>query len=231
MKTIGLLGGMTFESTIPYYQIINEKVNEALGDHHSARILMYSVDFQEIEDCLRTGDWDKAAAILGDAAMVLTRGGADCLCLATNTMHMVASRLVELTGLPLLHIAECTADRLIADGINRVGLLGTTMTMELDFYKKVLIGKGLEVIVPETAEQRARVFEIIDTELAFNIINESSRAEYQAEIEALKARGAEAVILGCTEIGLLIKQEHSCLPVYDTTIIHAEEIARYAKEG
>ncbi|MDD5824227.1 MAG: aspartate/glutamate racemase family protein [Firmicutes bacterium] len=227
MKTIGLLGGMTFESTIPYYQVINECVNAELGDHHSARILMYSVDFQDIEQCLRDNDFVTAGEILCDAALKLKTAGADFLALATNTMHIVAPRIVEMTGMPLVHIASVTAQRLVADGVQTVGLLGTGFTMEGAFYKDVLNAYGLEVLVPDV-DGRKLVFDIIDNELAFNNIREESRAIYQSEIEKLKARGAEAVILGCTEIGLLIKQEHSCLPVYDTTIIHAEEIARYA---
>ncbi|MBQ0004290.1 MAG: aspartate/glutamate racemase family protein [Clostridiales bacterium] len=228
MKTIGLLGGMTFESTIPYYQVINEVVNGELGDHHSARMIMYSVDFQDVEECLRNQDWEKNSAILCEAAVKLRDAGVDFIALATNTMHMFAGDIMDATGLELVHIAEVTADRLIADGVKKVGLLGTGFTMEKEFYKGLLVEKGLEVLIPETSEEREQVFTIIDTELAFNNIREESRAVYQDIISRLKDRGAEAVILGCTEIGLLIKEEHSVLPVYDTTLIHAEEIARYA---
>ncbi len=229
MKTIGLLGGMTFESTIPYYQIINERVNAALGDHHSARILMYSVDFQDVEQCICEGNWTRAGELLSDAAVRLRDAGADFIALATNTMHIVADVVKEAAGLPLIHISEVTCDRLLADGVRKVGLLGTDATMTGSFYKQVLIDRGLEVLIPD-ADGREKVWRIIDNELAFNDIREESRALYQAEIESLKARGAEAVILGCTEICLLIQQEHSVLPVYDTTLIHAETIADYALE-
>lgn len=227
MKTIGIIGGMAFESSLTYYQVINECVNKALGDHHSARCIMYSVDFQDIIETHRSGDWDRAAEILSDAGLRLKAAGADFLILATNTMHIVAPQVQEATGLPLLHIAELTADRLIADGIETVGLLGTTFTMEMDFYKQRLIDRGLEVLIPDKAG-RDEVFRIIDNELAFGDIRPESLAIYQAEIDKLKERGAQGVILGCTEIGLLVQQESSSLPVYDTALIHAEETARRA---
>lgn len=229
MKTIGIIGGMAFESSLTYYQVINECVNKALGDHHSARCIMYSVDFQDIIETHRSGDWDRAAEILSDAGLRLKAAGADFLILATNTMHIVAPQVQEATGLPLLHIAELTADRLIADGIKTVGLLGTTFTMEMDFYKQRLIDRGLEVLIPDKAG-RNEVFRIIDNELAFGDIRPESLAIYQAEIDKLKARGAEGVILGCTEIGLLVQQDKSSLPVYDTALIHAEETARRSLE-
>lgn len=229
MKTIGIIGGMAFESSLTYYKVINECVNKALGDHHSARCIMYSVDFQDIIETHRSGDWDRAAEILSDAGLRLKAAGADFLILATNTMHIVAPQVQEATGLPLLHIAELTADRLLADGISKVGLLGTTFTMEMDFYKQKLIDRGLEVLIPDK-EGRDEVFRIIDNELAFGDIRSESLAIYQAEIDKLKARGAEGVILGCTEIGLLVQQDKSSLPVYDTALIHAEETARRALE-
>ena len=228
MKTMGLLGGMAFESTLTYYQVINEYVNKALGDHHSARCILYSVDFQDIVETHRSGDWDKASDILSAAALQLKAAGVDFLVLATNTMHICAPAIIERTGLPLLHIAEATADRLLADGVRTVGLLGTKFTMEMDFYKQVLIDRGLEVLIPEDKEIREKIFRVIDDELSFGNIREESRAFYQDEIRKLKDRGAEGVILGCTEIGLLIQQEHSVLPVYDTALIHAEESAKYA---
>lgn len=228
MKTMGILGGMAYESTLTYYQKINEYVNQALGDHHSARCILYSVDFQDIVETHRSGDWDRASEILSDAALQLKAAGVDFLVLATNTMHICAPAIRERTGLPILHIAEATANRLIADGVQTVGLLGTKFTMEMDFYKKVLIDKGLHVLIPEDAAAREKIFRVIDDELAFGNIREESRAFYQGEIQKFKDRGATGVILGCTEIGLLIRQEHSVLPVYDTALIHAEESAKYA---
>ncbi len=230
MKTMGILGGMTFESTLTYYKTVNEYINRALGDHHSCRCMLCSVDFQDILETHRSGDWNRAARILSDAGNRLKAAGAEFLVLATNTMHIVAPQIEEATGLPLLHIAEVTADRLQRDGISKVGLLGTTFTMEKDFYKKHLTDRGMEVLVPGE-EARGRIHRIIDDELSFGDIREASRAFYQAEIQKLKDRGAQGVILGCTEIGLLIQQEHSALPVYDTTLIHAEEAARYALQG
>ena len=215
MKTIGILGGMTWESTVTYYQVINEYINKKLGDHHSAKILLYSVDFQEIEEAMRVEQWDRTEDVLVKAGLALREAGADFLVIATNTMHINAEAVQERIGLPLLHIAEVTADRLIADGIRKVGLLGTKYTMEKDFYKQVLRDRGLEVLIPE-ADARKQIFHVIDDELAFGEISETSRAFYMDEIEKLKERGAEGVILGYTEIGLLIQQRYSVLPVYDT---------------
>ena len=199
MKTIGILGGMACESTVTYYQVINSYINKALGDHHSARCILYSVDFQDIVETHRSGDWDRAAEVLGAAAQALKRAGADFLVLATNTMHIVAPQ-IEASGLPLLHIADVTADRLLADGIHTVGLLGTKFTMEKDFYKSILSRRGITPIIPE-AEARGEIHRIIDEELAFGNIREVSRRYYQEEIRKLKDRGAQGVILGCTEIG------------------------------
>ncbi len=227
MKTMGILGGMAFESTLTYYRTVNEYINRALGDHHSCRCILYSVDFQDIIETHRSGDWARAGRILGDAGKQLKAAGVDFIVLATNTMHIVAPDIEKATGLPLLHIAEVTADRLQRDGITKVGLLGTKFTMEKDFYKKRLIDRGFEVLVPDE-EARDRVHHVIDDELSFGNIREESRVFYQSEIQKLKDRGAQGVILGCTEIGLLIQQEHSVLPVYDTALIHAEESARYA---
>lgn len=227
MKTMGILGGMACESTVTYYQVINDCVNKALGDHHSARCILYSVDFQDIVDTHRSGDWDRAAEVLSEAGLALKRAGADFLVLATNTMHIVAPQIQEATGLPLLHIADVTADRLLADGVHTVGLLGTKFTMEKDFYKDILIKRGITPLIPEQ-EARDEIHRIIDNELAFGELKDSSREYYMREIQKLKDRGAQGVILGCTEIGLLIQQEHSVLPVYDTALIHAEESAKYA---
>jgi len=227
MKTIGLLAGLTWESTVTYYQVINRTVGQQLGGHHSARILMYSVDFEEILETHRSGDWDRAAEILSGAAKQLKRAGADFIALATNTMHIVAPQIERAVELFLLHIAEVTADRLHEAGISTVGLLGTRFTMEMDFYKDVLIGRGISPLVPEE-KARVEIHRIINEELAFGELKPASRVFYQQVIDGLREEGAQGVILGCTEIGLLIQQEHSSLPVFDTAILHAEEIARYA---
>ena len=227
MKTIGILGGMACESTVTYYEVINDVVNQKLGDHHSARCILYSVEFQDIIETHRKEDWKKAAEILSDAALILKNVGVDFLVLATNTMHIVAPEIVEATGLPLLHIAEVTANRLLADGVRKIGLLGTKFTMEKEFYKEILVQRGLEVLIPEE-EARNEIHRVINDELSFGNIVETSREYFSNEIKKLKDLGAQGVILGCTEIGLLIQQEHSLLPVYDTALIHAEETALYA---
>ena len=227
MKTIGMLAGMAWESTVTYYQVINQTVNQMQGGHHSARILMYSVDFEDMSEVMRTDNWDRAAEILSDVALTLKAGGADFLLLATNTMHIVAPQVQQVAGLPLLHIAEVTADRLEQSGISTVGLLGTKFTMEMDFYKDVLKRRGFEVLIPEQ-EARTKVHNIINEELAFGNFKEESRRIYCDEIDRFEQLGAQGVILGCTEIGLLIQQQHSSLPVFDTAQIHGEEAAKFA---
>ena len=230
MKAIGLLGGMSWESTVPYYQIINEAVKAALGGLHSARILLYSVDFAEIEACQATGDWDRSAAILGEAAQNLERVGADLLVICTNTMHKVAPQIQSQIRIPLVHIAEATADALHREGISRVALLGTKYTMTQDFYKDKLIASGIDVLIPEE-DDIAFVNRVIYDELCLGVISEDSRRGYLAVIDKLAARGAQGVILGCTEIGLLIRQSDTALPVFDTTRIHAERAASLALEA
>ena len=230
MKTIGLLGGMSWESTVPYYQIINEAVKAALGGLHSARILLYSVDFAEIEACQATGDWDRSAAILGEAAQNLERVGADLLVICTNTMHKVAPQIQSQIRIPLVHIAEATADALHRKGVSRVALLGTKYTMTQDFYKDKLIASGIDVLIPEE-DDIAFVNRVIYDELCLGVISEDSRRGYLAVIDKLAARGAQGVILGCTEIGLLIRQSDTALPVFDTTRIHAERAAALALES
>ena len=230
MKAIGLLGGMSWESTVPYYQIINEAVKAALGGLHSARILLYSVDFAEIEACQATGDWDRSAAILGEAAQNLERVGADLLVICTNTMHKVAPQIQSQIRIPLVHIAEATADALHREGISRVALLGTKYTMTQDFYKDKLIASGIDVLIPEE-DDIAFVNRVIYDELCLGVISEDSRRGYLAVIDKLAARGAQGVILGCTEIGLLIRQSDTALPVFDTTRIHAERAAALALES
>ncbi len=227
MKTIGLLGGMSWESTVSYYQTINRVVGQRLGGLHSARILLYSVDFAEI-DCLQQGElWKEAGALLARAGRTLEAGGADFLVLCTNTMHKVAPQIEAAVSIPLLHIADATAERVVASGSRRVGLLGTRFTMEQEFYRCRLERHGLEVVVPSEGD-RESVHRIIYEELCRGRVLESSRLVYGRIVAELVARGCEAVVLGCTEIGLLLRPSDSRVPLFDTAMIHAEEAARYA---
>lgn len=222
MKCIGLLGGMSWESTVSYYQALNRGVRAKLGGLHSARVLLNSVDFAAIERLQHAGDWPATARLLAAEARKLQDGGADFLLIGTNTMHKVAPEIEAAIDIPLLHIADATAAKLQADGITRVGLLGTRFTMEQDFYKGRLQARfGLTVLVPDGAG-RERVHRIIYDELCLGEIRASSRAEYLAIIAELAAAGAEAVILGCTEIALLVGNARAAVPLYDTTAIHAE---------
>ena len=222
MKCIGLLGGMSWESTVSYYQALNRGVRAKLGGLHSARVLLNSVDFAAIERLQHAGDWPATARLLAAEARKLQDGGADFLLIGTNTMHKVAPEIEAAIDIPLLHIADATAAKLQADGVTRVGLLGTRFTMEQDFYKGRLQEKfGLEVLVPDEAG-RERVHRIIYDELCLGEIRASSRAKYLAIIAGLAAAGAEAVILGCTEIALLVGDARAAVPLYDTTAIHAE---------
>lgn len=222
-KTIGLLGGMSWESTATYYRLLNEGIKKQLGGLHSAKICLVSVDFEEIEKLQHAGDWEGTAVILADAAQAIERGGADFLLICTNTMHKVAPQIAAAISIPILHIADATAEQLRADGIKKVGLLGTRFTMEQDFYKSRLTELyGIEVIVPNQQEQDA-VHDVIYKELCLGRIEDSSRARYLQIIDQLAAEGAEAVILGCTEIALLVQQAHTEIPLYDTTAIHAEQ--------
>ncbi|HHQ4600298.1 TPA: aspartate/glutamate racemase family protein [Aeromonas veronii] len=222
MKCIGLLGGMSWESTVSYYQALNRGVRAQLGGLHSARVLLNSVDFAAIERLQHAGDWPATARLLAAEARKLQDGGADFLLIGTNTMHKVAPEIEAAIDIPLLHIADATAAKLRADGITRVGLLGTRFTMEQDFYKGRLQERfGFAVLVPDEAG-RERVHRIIYDELCLGEIRESSRAEYMAIIAGLAAAGAEAVILGCTEIALLVGDARAAVPLYDTTAIHAE---------
>lgn len=222
MKTIGLIGGMSWESSMLYYQIINETVKVRKGGHHSAKSLLYSVDFQEIKDLQHQGNWTKATKVMIEAAQKLEAGGADVIVICTNTMHKMAPEVMNSVSIPLLHIADPTAKKIVADKIKRVALLGTAFTMEQQFYKDRLIDQfGLEVVVPDEAD-RAVVHDIIYHELCLGIINEDSKKKYLDIINSLIRQGAEAVILGCTEITMLISQEDCTIPVYDTTRLHAE---------
>jgi len=222
MRVIGLLGGMSWESTAEYYRLINEEVRRRLGGQHSAAILMYSVDFEEVEQLQYSGGWDEAGDLLAADAQRLERGGADFLVLCTNTMHKVAPAIESAIEIPLIHIADATAEAIKKAEIANVGLLGTRFTMEEDFYRGRLTGKhGLDVLIP-SADARAQVDRVIYEELCQGQVLEGSRSAYVEIIGQLAERGAEAVILGCTEIGLLIKPEDSPLPVFDTTRVHSE---------
>ncbi len=228
MKTIGMLGGMSWESTVSYYKAINQGVKQALGGLHSAKIALYSVNFEEIEKLQRVGDWGQAGVILGEAAKSIQAGGADFLLICTNTMHKVLPQIEEQIDIPVLHIADATANKLIEDGISKVGLLGTAFTMEQDFYKRRISEKfGIEVIVPEH-EEREVVHRVIYDELCQGQILSESREQYINIIDNLRRAGAEAVILGCTEIALLVEQQHTQVKLYDTTKIHAEEAVKLA---
>nr|MBL8457080.1 aspartate/glutamate racemase family protein [Zoogloeaceae bacterium] len=228
MKTIGLLGGMSWESTVPYYRQINEAVKARLGGLHSARIVLYSVDFAGIERLQQCGDWAAAGVVLADAARALERAGADFIVLCTNTMHKVAPAIEAAVGIPLLHIADPTAAAIRAAGLRRVGLLGTRFTMEQAFYRDRLAGHhGIEVLVPEAAD-RDVVHRVIYEELCLGRVEEVSRKAYRDTMQRLVARGAQAVILGCTEIGLLVGPQDASVPLFDTTAIHAGAAAEAA---
>lgn len=224
MKTIGLIGGMSWESTVTYYQLINQTIKKEMGGLHSAKILLYSVDFAEIEQYQAEGEWEKSGEILGAVAKNLQKAGADFIVLCTNTMHKVAPQILEQISIPMIHIAEATADVLIEAGIQTVALLGTKYTMTQDFYKEKLIERGLTVVVPDE-QGIERVNHIIYNELCLGAISDESREEFIGIINQLKDNGATGVILGCTEIGLLIHQEDSPIPVFDTTEIHARQAA------
>lgn len=229
MKTIGLIGGMSAESTVTYYKVINSVVNQKLGGFHSAKCLLYSVDFDEIERCQMSGEWEKSGEILADAARRLQKGGADFLVLCTNTMHKVAHAIQSAVNIPFLHIAEATARRVKDAGIGRVCLLGTAFTMEEGFYKDVLARNGIDVIVPD-ADDRKIVNDVIYGELCHGVIKDESRAKFVGIINKAAALGARGAILGCTEIGLLVGDGDITLPVFDTALIHAEEAALAALE-
>ena len=229
MKTIGLLGGMSWESSALYYRLINEMVRDRLGGLHSARCVMASVDFADVEHLQSTGQWEAAGELLADQARGLEAGGADFILLCTNTMHKVADAIEGAVEIPLLHLADVTADAVAAAGVAKVGLLGTAFTMEEAFYKDRIAGRGLEVLIPDAAA-RHDVHRIIFDELVVGVVSQSSRQRFVQVIESLRERGAEGVILGCTEIELLIDQESSPLPVFPTTRIHAEAAVELALE-
>ena len=227
MKTIGLLGGMSWESTQTYYRLLNEGVKTRLGGLHSAKIVLYSVDFADIEALQHKGDWGATARILSDAALSLEKAGADFLVIGTNTMHKVAPEIEQVLRIPLLHIADATAKVLARDGISRVGLLGTRFTMEQAFYRERLENAGIDVVIPDEP-QRHLIHRVIYEELCLGQIVADSRRAYLEVVDSLAERGAEAVILGCTEIGLLIRQADTPVPLYDTTGIHAAQAVELA---
>ncbi|MBW2148874.1 MAG: aspartate/glutamate racemase family protein, partial [Deltaproteobacteria bacterium] len=228
MKTIGLLGGMSWESSIEYYRIINETVREKLGGLHSAKSVMYSVDFAEMENLQHNGKWEEATELLIDGAKRVENSGTDFLVICTNTMHRMADDVQRRIQIPLLHIADATAEKIKALGLRKVGLLGTRFTMEEDFYRGRLTAKhGLDIIIPDE-EGRAAIHRVIYEELCRGLIREASREQCIKVMGDLAARGAEGIILGCTEIGLLIKDGDSPIPLFDTTKIHAVAAVEYA---
>ena len=229
MKTLGLLGGMSWESTADYYTLINEGVKENLGGLHSAKILMYSVDFAELADCLANDDWNKIANILVKSAKNIEQAGADCIMICTNTMHNVADAIKAEINMPLIHIAEVTADALKKAGISKAALLGTKMTMELPFYKEKLNAQGIEAVMPNK-EDRALLNAIIFDELCLGIKEDTSKEHMLRMIAELKTQGAQAVILGCTELGGVIKQTDTDMQLFDTTVIHVKSAVNFALE-
>lgn len=230
MKTLGLIGGMSWESTVPYYRIVNERVRERLGGLHSAKLVLHSVDFAAIETLQRADDWATAGAILADAARGLRAAGAEAIVLCTNTMHLVAPAIEAAVDVPLLHIADATAARIRAAGLDTVALLGTRFTMERDFYRARIEAAGIAVLIPDAAD-RETVHRVIYDELCLGRIRDESRAAYRAIIAGLVARGAQGAILGCTEIGLLIGEGDAPVPLFDTARIHAEAAADWALAG
>jgi len=228
MKTIGLLGGMSWESTLGYYKAINEGINKELGGLHSAKIVMYSVDFEPIEQLQHVGDWNGTAKILSVAAQSIQAAGADFLLICTNTMHKVAKEIGESIRIPILHIADATAEILVNQGVKKVGLLGTAFTMEQEFYKGRLLSQyNLEVLVPNEKDRQI-IHKVIYQELCLGKITANSRAEYLRVIDGLAAQGAETVILGCTEIGMLVNQSDTDVKLMDTIAVHAQQAVRYA---
>ena len=227
MKTIGLIGGMSWESTVTYYKIINETIKKKLGGLHSAKCILYSVDFQEIEECQANGNWEKSGEILGEAANNLEKAGADFIVICTNTMHKVVNQIKEKISIPILHIAEMTAEKILEKGLKNIALLGTKYTMEQDFYKSKLIEKGINVIIPDKNDIEI-INEVIYDELCLGTINSDSKKKFLEIVDKLRNKGAEGIILGCTEIGLLIKNEDTDVPLFDTAIIHAEQAAIYS---
>jgi aspartate racemase len=227
MRTLGLIGGMSWESTLPYYRLVNERVRERLGGLHSAKLLLYSVDFAEVEAMQREARWEDAATLMVDAAGRLQAGGAEAIVICTNTMHLLAPDIERAVDLPLLHIADVTADAVRAHAIGRIALLGTRFTMEQPFYRERLAAHGLDVLVPES-DERDDIHRIIYDELCRGVIRDDSRERYRRIIASLVERGAQGVVLGCTEIGLLVGEADAVVPMFDTTVLHARAAADWA---
>jgi len=228
MKTIGLVGGMSWESTAHYYALLNKLVNERLGAHHSARLLLYSIDFEELERRQFAGEWDEAGEIVVEAAKRLERGGADFLLICANTMHIAAEQVEQAVGIPLLHIADAAGERMVARNVRRVGLLGTAFTMERDFYKNRLRERfGLDVMVPG-ADRRQLLHGIIFNELVAGIVRPESKTKLREVIASLEKAGAEGILLGCTELMMILGQADSAVPLFDTTGIHCEAAVNLA---
>lgn len=227
MKTIGLIGGMSWESTATYYSLINNHIKDELGGLNSAKILLYSLNFKEVEELQSLGDWDKNGKLLAEAALTLEKAGADFVLICTNTMHKIADTVSKKISKPLLHIGDVTADELIKNNVKKVALLGTKYTMEQDFYKKRLINRGLDVVVP-CEKDRIRINKIIFNELCVGKICEGSKKEFLDIIDGLSQQGIQGVILGCTEIGLIINQNDTNIKLFDTTLIHAKAAADMA---
>ena len=227
MKTIGLIGGMSWESTVTYYQLINEGVKDALGGLHSAKVLLYSVDFFELEAMMSRGAWDAAANLLGGVAARLEAAGADVVLICTNTFHKVAPEVQSRIRVPLVHIAEAAAETLRAQGISRVGLLGTKYTMTQAFYRDKLTECGIEALIPEK-DDIDLVNRVIFEELCLGIVKQESRDEYLRVIASLQHRGAQGILLGCTELGLIVSQADVSIPLFDTTVIHAKKAVQLA---
>ncbi len=228
MKTIGLLGGMSWESTAHYYRILNQGINKQLGGLHSAQVVMVSIDFHPLEILMQKGDWSACANHLADAARKIEASGADALLICTNTMHKVADEVAAAVKIPLLHIADATAANIKQSGLGCVGLLGTRFTMEEDFYLgRLRVNHGLKVVIPAPADRKI-VHETIFNELCRGIVSDASRIEYLRIIDKMREQGAEGIIAGCTEIGMLVTQAHTPIPLFDTTVIHAHEAIRFA---
>jgi aspartate racemase len=231
VKTIGLVGGMSWESTLEYYRIINEKIKERLGGFHSAKMVLYSVDFAEIEMLQHRGEWDRTAVILGEAFRAVERAGADVALLCTNTMHRVFDEIQKAVRTPLIHIADVTGKAVKAKGLARVGLLGTRFTMEQEFYKgKLVRDYGIDVLIPDEAD-RQTIHGILYNELCLGTVNDASREVFRKIIARLETRGAQGIILGCTEIPLIVAQKDHTLPLFDTTALHAEAAVEFALRG
>lgn len=227
MKTIGLIGGMSWESTVTYYQLLNRAINQKMGGYHSAKCILYSVDFAEIEDCQTKGEWEKSGDILTEAAKSLEKAGADYIAICTNTMHKVFDQVQGKISIPLIHIAKATAEELMQENISKVALLGTKYTMTQDFYKEKLLEVGIEVLIP-CEKDIEKINSVIFNELCHGAIENNSKDEFIRIIGEMEKQGAQGIILGCTEIGLLIKQEDVHARLFDTTIVHANRLVALA---